>query len=253
MPLQRGLTDGGLFAATSALYLLSGLPPALTPQAADVLAVYRRTEIDLFQDSHYCYPGEQGAAYGGHGVALPQAARGVMQQCMLWSRIPSGWTEKLKFAHHARLQASSPASGTLQRPPRRCAGTWRLRCGWRSSRQAEAWRGLAWHEGRGPERCWPCSGSANAGSSFQAASLLPQASGAGQDSQVPGNEALLQQLAVVEQELGQASLRRVSTQATPGFVWCCRLEAGSAPAPPPGKAQHSHAGWLRAPASPSAV
>ena len=57
VPLQRHLADGRLFMCTNMLYLLAGLPPLLTPEAADALAPYRRTEVDLFQGTFHCYPG----------------------------------------------------------------------------------------------------------------------------------------------------------------------------------------------------
>lgn len=57
VPLQRSPYDGALFVCTSILYLLAGLPPLLTAQAADVAAAYRRTQIDIFHGTDCCYPG----------------------------------------------------------------------------------------------------------------------------------------------------------------------------------------------------
>lgn len=57
VPLQRAPRDGALFMCTSLLYLLAGLPPVLTAQAADVAAAYRSTQIDLFQGTGCCHPG----------------------------------------------------------------------------------------------------------------------------------------------------------------------------------------------------
>ena len=68
VPLQRHLADGRLFMCTNMLYLLAGLPPLLTPEAADALAPYRRTEVDLFQGTFHCYPGGWvGGRVGGRG------------------------------------------------------------------------------------------------------------------------------------------------------------------------------------------
>lgn len=57
VPLQTRAGDSGVFACTTILYLLAGLPPLLTPAAADVLAGYRDTYIELFHGSPFCYHG----------------------------------------------------------------------------------------------------------------------------------------------------------------------------------------------------
>ena len=72
VPLQRHLADGALFMCTNMLYLLAGLPPLLTPEAADALAPYRRTELDLFQGTEHCYPGAWvGCECGCRAIATP--------------------------------------------------------------------------------------------------------------------------------------------------------------------------------------
>lgn len=41
---------------TNVLYLLSGLPPALTADAVDLLDKYRQQEVDLFDRTEHFYP-----------------------------------------------------------------------------------------------------------------------------------------------------------------------------------------------------